>query len=192
MRKPSVRFRDRIFAHVIALVFLVGFPAAVTWAAPVTWMTFTRHDGRVEMRAKVCMFFVLPFRHEDIAEVTGVDEQTIAGTREKWNMGTADDQKRDMTTESEGTLIVQGRGEEARISVSPASLSDVKEKVRDFLKDTGAAKLQLFAPANWKVSVVVGSFVCLFTVLYVVGLLSWLVPSSWQKSGATRRRFPAS
>src|SRR5580658_3986292 len=138
MRKKRVPFRDRIFAQALILLFCVGFPALVTGIAPVTWMTFTRQNGRVEMKAKVCMFFLLPFRHEEVAEVTGVDEQTIAGTREKWNIGTPDDQKNYVTSESEGFLVVHGRELEARIAVSPASLSDVKSKVRDFLNDTGA------------------------------------------------------
>jgi len=187
MRKTRVSFRDRIFGHALILLFFVGFPAFVTWIAPVTWTSFTRQDGRVEMKAKVCMFFLLPFRHEEVAEVTGVDEQTIAGTREKWNIGTADDQKNEVTSESVGFLLVHGRGQEARIAVSPASLSDVEGKVRDFLKDTAVANLQLFTVANWKISVVMGGIVCLFTVLYVVGLLSWFLPSSWQKRGAAAR-----
>lgn len=100
MPKKRATFRDRLFAHAILIVSCVGFPAATTWLAPVTWTTFTRQDGRVEMKAKVCLFFVVPFRHEEVAEVTGVDEQTIAGTREKRTSGTADDQKEYITTES--------------------------------------------------------------------------------------------
>jgi len=187
MRKKRVTFRDRIFGHGLILLFCVGFPGFVTWIAPVTWMTFRRQDGRVEMKARVCLFFLLPFRQEEVAEVTGVDEQTIAGTREKWNIGTADDQKNYVTSESEGFLVVHGREQEARIAVSPASLSDIKSKVRDFLNDPAGANLQIFTVANWKIGVVLGGILCLFTVLYVVGLLSWLLPSSRQKSGVAAR-----
>jgi len=180
MRKKPTSFRDRFFAHALLFVSCVGFPALTTWLAPVTWTTFTRHDGRVEMKAKVCLFFVLPFRHEAVAEVTGVDEHTIAGTREKWTSGTADDQKEYITTESEGFLVVHGREQVARIAVSPANLSDVARQVSGFLNDPTAAQLPLFTVLNWKTSVVAGGILSLFTVLYLVGLLSWLLPSSWQ------------
>jgi hypothetical protein len=165
---------------------MVAFPAAVTWLVPVTWTTFTRRDGRVEMTAKVCLFFVLPFRREDLAEVTGVGTQTIAGEQEKWNTGTADDQKRYITTESEGYLLVHGRDREVRIAASPVGLDGAETKVREFLNNPAAANLRLFTVANWKTSVVVGGVLCLFTVLYIVGLLSWLLPSSWQRRSAKR------
>ena len=182
MRKKPTSFRDRFFAHALLFVSCVGFPALTTWLAPVTWTTFTRHDGRVEMKAKVCLFFVLPFRHEEVAEVTGVDEQTMAGTREKWTSGTADDQKEYITTESEGVLVVRGREQEARIAVSPANLGDVVSKAGGFLKDPTAANLPLVTVTNWKTSVVAGGILCLLTVLYIVSLLSWLLPFSWRKS----------
>ena len=187
MRKKPTSFRDRLFTHALLLVSCVGFPALTTWLAPVTWTTFTRHDGRVEMKAKVCLFFVLPFRHEEVAEVTGVDEQTIAGTREKWTSGTADDQKEYITTESEGFLVVHGREQEARIAVSPVNLNDVARQVSGFLHDPTAAHLPLFTVTNWKTSVVAGGIIGLLTVLYIVALLSWLLHSSWRESKGPAR-----
>jgi hypothetical protein len=178
MAKKRGSFSDRLFTHALLLVSCLGFPAATTWLAPVTWTTFTRHDGRVEMNAKVCLFFILPFRHENVAEITGVDQQTLAGTREKWTSGTADDQKETITTESQGSLVVHGREQEARIAVSPVNLSDVAQKVSGFLNDPTAAKLSLFTVANWKTSVVAGCGLSLLTVLYIAALLSRLLPAS--------------
>jgi hypothetical protein len=184
-----VSLRDRLFSHAVAIVFCVGFPAFVTWIAPVTWTTFTRHDGKVEMKAKVCMFFVLPFRRHELAEVTSIGQQTIAGTTSKFNGGTTEDQRRDVTSESEGFLLVQGHDQQVRIAISLSDLDDVRRKVRDFLDNPTAPNLKLFTVANWKVSVIAGGVTSLFTVLYLVSLLSWLFPSARQKSSLLPREF---
>ncbi len=175
------------------LLFFGGFPAFVTWIAPITWTTFTRHDGRVEMKARVCVFFILPFRHETVAEVTAVDEQTIAGTREKWDQGSRDDRDKYVTTESQGYLVVHGDGQEVKLAVSPVNLSDVASKVHVFLHDPGATELHFFLAANWKIGVVLGGILCLCTVLFILAQLTWFLPASWQKRFVPpRKHLPTS
>lgn len=83
--------------------------------------------------------------------------------------------------------MVHGREQEARIAVSPVNLSDAVSKVGGFLKDPTAAKLPLFTVSNWKTSVVAGGILSLLTVLYIVSLLSWLLPSSWRESKGPAR-----
>jgi hypothetical protein len=66
----------------------------------------------------------------------------------------------------------------------------VRRKVRNFLDNPTAPNLKLFTVANWKVSVIAGGGVtCLFTVLYLVSLLSWLYPSAKRKPTLLPREF---
>lgn len=165
-RKPS-SFRDQLFSHAVLIVACVVFPAFMMWIAPVSWMTLTRHGDRVEARVKTCLFFVIPFRTEQLPEVSSVDDHVRPGVREKLNTGNADDRRREITTESEGLLVLHGRERDVVVQVSPANLDKIARDVREFLEDRSSTELRFFAPANWKVSVIAGGALCLLTLLYL-------------------------
>lgn len=164
-----------MFTHAALFVACVAFPALVTWIAPVTWVTLTRQGERVEARVKVCLFFIIPFRIEELPAVDSVDHHVRPGAREKLNMGNADDQRREITTESEGTLLLYGGDKGVAVHVSPASLEGTARDVREFLADRTRPELRFFAAANWKASVIVGGAVCLLTLLYLFVLVTALI-----------------
>jgi hypothetical protein len=171
-RKPA-SFREKLVGHAVLFTVCVAFPALFTWIAPVSWTTLTRHGDRVEARLKVCLLFLVPFRTEILSDVRTVDHFVRAGeVRRDTNTG------QNVRAESEGALVLQGPGQEVVVPVSPASLTKIAGKVRDFLADTGATKMRFFAPANWKVSVIAGGAVCLLTVLYLVVIIGSIVFSS--------------
>jgi hypothetical protein len=167
MRQQRPASRDRLFSHVVLFIACVVFPAVFTWIAPVSWATLSREGEGVQARVKVCLFFVIPFRVDELPDVTSVDSHVTAGVREKLNTGNADDRRREITTESQGTLVLHGRDKEITVSVSPANLEDKARAVREFLSDPERAELRFFAPANWKASVIAGGAVCLLTLLYL-------------------------
>jgi hypothetical protein len=177
-RKPSpATGRDRLFSHVVLFIACVVFPALVTWIAPVSWISLTRKGERIEARVKVCLFFLVPFRTHELADVTGVEDHVRAGARQKFGAGNADDQRRDITSESEGLLYLHGPTEETVVvQVSPASLDKTAREIRELISDQERARpeLRFFSAANWKVSVIVGGIMCLFTLLYLFVVISAL------------------
>jgi hypothetical protein len=189
MRRQPSSARDKLFSHAVLFVACVVFPAAFTWIAPVSWSTLTRHGNRVEARVKVCLLFFIPFRTDELADVKSVDHHVRAGVRERLNIGDADDRKREITTESEGSLVLHGTDKDLIVHVSPASLESVSRDVREFLNDTDRAALRFFAPANWKASFIAGGAVCLLTVLYLFVIVTSLL---WRPSSkASVNRAPA-
>ena len=168
---------QRIFAHVMSFGFCVGLPAVVTMIMPVASTTFTRSGQTVSATSVQKMFFVIPFLTETVAEVTGVDDMHVAGTLSKTTpSGPKRDPMRPETrSEDMSWLVIQGRGSEVHVPVSPANIDDVRRKVRDFLEDGAAPELRIFSVANWKISVITGGVLCLLTVLYVGIIVSSFV-----------------
>lgn len=169
MHRMPPTARDRLFSHVVLFIACAAFPAFVTWIAPVSWTSLTCHGERIEARVKVCFFFVIPFRTDELSHVASVDNHVRAGVREKFGFGDADDQRREVTSESEGMLYLHGADKSVVVQVSPASLNSITREVREFLEDKERTQpeLRFFTAANWKVSVLVGGIMVLFTLLYL-------------------------
>ena len=183
-RKPSSG-KDKLFAHAVLFVACVVFPAIVTAIAPVSWVVLTRYGDQVEARVKVCLIFIIPFHTESLLEVRSVDNHVRPGVCEKLGIGDADDQRREITTESEGMLVLQGTDRDVVVQVSPASLDRITRGTREFLEDKNLGELRFFAPANWKVSVIVGGLLCLLTLLYVFVVVTGVWHSLRKKPSAT-------
>lgn len=176
-KPPRATGRDRLFSHVVLFIACVLFPAFVTRIAPVSWISLKREGDRIEARVKVCLLFLVPFRAHELADVTAVEDHVRAGTRQEFGAGNADDQRREITTESEGLLYLHGpKDETIVVQVSPASLDETARKIREFIGDQERAQpeLRFFSAANWKVSVIVGGIMCLFTLLYLFVVITAL------------------
>lgn len=176
-RQSRVRNRNRtgkksfgsiVISHILVIFFCVGFPAMVTGIAPVSWIKFERRNGQVSASARICLFFVVPYRTRYVSPVIDVGERFVAGTvtREERD-------RRTVRTKSENQdyLMIRGNGQTAEVPVSPVSIKSVVRKAESFLKDEGATDLKLFVVANWKFSIIAGGLVSLLTVLYVFALI---------------------
>ena len=157
-----------MLSHLLVIFFCVGFPAMVTGIAPVSWIKFERRDGQVSASAKICLFFVVPYRTIYVSPVIGVGDRFVEGTVTR--------EERDRRTvrtksEDEDYLVIRGNGQTAEVPVSPFSIKSVVKKTESFLKEEGATDLKLFVVANWKFSVIAGGLVSLLTVLYVCALI---------------------
>jgi hypothetical protein len=157
--------------HLVALVFLVGFPALMTAMSPVSCVKFQRHDGRVSATAKTCLLFVIPYRTVSVDPVVSISDRFVAGTvtREVKN-GRVEETK----SQDEGYLMLQGGGQAAEIPVTPFNLQSVVARSKAFLNDPQSEKLSMFVVANWKFSILVGGLLSLLTVLYL-GIIVFII-----------------
>ena len=169
----------QILVRMAGFLFFVLLPGFLTAVAPVSWVQFHRDGERVVAHAKVCMFFIIPYRTHMVDPVTSVADGTHATSVTTYRRSGANNDKK-VTSEKEGFLDITGPNGTARVSVTPHNLADVKKKAEAFLNDPQAKELKLFIVANWKFGVIAGGFVSLFTLLYVVSYTIagavWLLP----------------
>lgn len=160
-RSGVSKFFGFVFSQFVAFACLVGFPALVTAIAPVSWIKFERHDGRVSFTGRTCLLFVIPYTTSTVDAVVRIDDRI--------NPGTVSHSRKsgDTRSEDQGYLLVEGRGQSAQIPVTPFNLDSVSERAETFLEDETATELKMFVVANWKFSVIAGGCLSLLTVLYV-------------------------
>lgn len=185
MSLDPVTLRDRIISHSIGLVFFVVLPALLTATMPVTWTTFSRQGDRVEMKASVCLFFVVPFRHESVTAVTGVEKRSSGGGSRRIG-GHGSDRNTMVHTAKVGFLTVKGSEQEAEIAVAVGDLEEVQRKVQSFLADKAAPELKLFTVANWTVSAIIGGIATFFAALYLFGMVWTLLSALFKRMKSSR------
>ena len=155
--------------HAIVFLFCVVFPGLVTMMAPASWLTFTRSESGVSCTTRTCVFFIVPYKTQQVAQVTGIDHRDRAGRTERQRKFGRTTTKK-VHVDGEGFLQILGVGDQnAEVSVSPASLENVIAKANDFLTSTKEGSTTLFAIANWKFGGLMGGILTAFTILYVVG-----------------------
>lgn len=154
----------------LVFLFLVAFPGFVTAVAPVSWIRLERHGDQTFAVVHRCMFFVVPYRTDELEHVIGVDDQFVQGETRRDAV-----HQRNESTEDQAYLVLHGRDGSVRVEVSPVSIEGVRQRAKDFLADPQATVLHMTVVANWKFSVIVGGFVSLLTVLYLVGIASCVV-----------------
>jgi hypothetical protein len=154
-----------LIPQLIALVFFVGFPVGWTAVAPVTYLKFERHDGRVAANAKVCLLFFIPYRQATIEPVVGFEDRFIGGTvsydRKRTN-------HRGTKSEDQSYLTIRGENEVSfEAPVSPSDAESIREQAEAFLKEDQATELAIFTYASWNFSIFGGGLISLLTVIYV-------------------------
>ncbi len=162
-------FGGLLLQHVIVFLICVVFPGGVTLMAPATWLTFERSQETVRCTARTCVFFVVPFKTQRVAQVTGVSNRARSGTTRRERINRRDTGKT-IQVDGEGFLQIHGVGDRlVEVSVSPASLDSLIGKSNDFLSSTKQGSTTIFAIANWKFGAIMGGLLTSFTLLYVVG-----------------------
>lgn len=171
-RRPKSRLRKAggfVFSLLLGFFFFVGFPAAVTAIAPVSWVTFERTAGQVNAQAKTCLFFFIPYRSRTIESVDRISTRFVAG---EYSDDSSRRRSEQTKSEDQGFLVIHSQDQAIDVPVSPVNLKTSMQQARDFLDQPNATQLQLFLVANWKFSVIAGGLLSLLTVLYLV-LLSF-------------------
>lgn len=165
--KPS--FGEMLLQHLIVFLFAVAFPGATTMVAPVSWVSLSRSGDAVHCTTRTCVFFVVPFKVQQVVGVTEFKSRERAGgteTRRKFGKSTNET----VHVDGEGFLQILGKDDQtAEISVSPASLQSVIEKCNHFMDSADTPSTTIFTIANWKFGALMGGVLTSLTVLCVVG-----------------------
>lgn len=161
-----------LFEFLIGGLVCVGLPAVMTAMAPVSWLEFTRAGDQVRVKTQTCLFFVIPYRVHELADVKRIETTFHRG--EDLHKRAGDGKKG--RAEDQGGLVLHGpqEGQDISISVSPASIKSVETRIKAFLEDPQQQSLSLFTVANWKVGLIFAIPICLLTVLFVIGWSIWL------------------
>ncbi len=167
-----------VLQHTIVFLICIVFPGLVTAIAPATWIQFDRTPTGVRSKTYTCVFFVVPFKIQQVDQVTGISHRERAGRVEKQRkFGRTTDTN--VNVQGEGFLKIQGiDGQFLEVSVSPASLESVVAKSNQFLTSTAETSATIFTIANWKFGGLMGGTLTLFTLLFVIGytaeFLRWI------------------
>lgn len=166
-KRPSLA--EMIGQHVIVFLICIVFPGLTTLVAPATWLTFERVAGEVRCTTRTCVFFIVPFKTQQVSQVSGISKRERAGKTERQRVaGRTTNQT--VHVDGEGFLQVHGAGEQViEVSVSPVSLESVVGKANSFLSSEADGSTTIFAIANWKFGALMGGVLTCFTALYVVG-----------------------
>ncbi len=170
-----------ILQHLIVFLICIVFPGFVTWMAPATWLTYDRSEEGVRCKAMTCMYFVVPYKVQQVDQVTEIGSREIAGRTEKQRkLGRTTDKK--IQVDGEGFLMIHGNADQlVEVSVSPASLNRTVEKSKAFLNSGTEKSKTMFVMANWKFGGLMGgvlsSFAALYVVGYTLGFLKWILVS---------------
>jgi len=151
--------------HVIVFLICIVFPGFTTMIAPASWLTFERTEEAVNCTARTCVYFVVPFKTQQVSGVTEISSRERAGrTERKRRHGRNTNEQ--VHVDGEGFLRIFGAGDQLiEVSVSPASLTGVVEKSIEFLQSSQARSKTIFVIANWKFGALMGGVLTLFTVL---------------------------
>ena len=161
-----------LFEFLLGGLVCVGVPALMTACAPVSWLEFTRAGEQVSVKTQTCLFFVIPYRVYELADVKRIETTFHRGD----NLHKRPGDGKQGRAEDQGALVLHGpqEGHDVTVPVSPASIKSVEARVKAFLDDPQQQSLSVFTVANWKVGLIFAIPVCLLTVLYVIGWSIWL------------------
>jgi hypothetical protein len=150
--------------HLIMVIFL-AFPVWVTSLLPTTWIDLKRNGNQVNMEATIRLLFVIPFQR------VRIEKLEEAGTKS----GTI------KVNETEGPkmLVLRGIDATAELPVSMRSASKLENRINGFLASTDS-ELSLRSTAHPGISIFCGVWAAIFISIYILYLVSWLVPHRLQ------------
>lgn len=172
--KPSLK--GHLVMHLIMVIF-VGFPAFVTWMLPASWVTLTRDDGQVSMKARVCLLYLIPYKTFGLTGVETVESKIRPGEKFDIDPGSW---AGDGTSEAMGKLILRGSGGSAELQVDAGRARVSEDRIQRYLAAPAESELSLFATAHRAIGIFCGIWAGLFLSIYAFYLLSWTVPDKAQ------------
>lgn len=117
------------FAYFMGALCCVGLPAFVTAVAPVTYLSFQRHENTVTATARICFFFVVPYATKSQTNVANVGTRHHAGTYER-----KPGETHHVKSEDESFLVVQSPEGTFDVSVSLSISTTNCLRLRHFLQ----------------------------------------------------------
>ena len=175
--QPTSQAEFGCLGHVLAFAICVGLPGFWTLAVPVSWVTLERHGEQVSAKAKVCLFFVVPYRN---LTATGVTE---VGTRISFPNTSNTTPRKGSPPDDEHFLIFRGdNGQSIEFPVADSSQDSLREKSAAFLQDPQATRLKFFAVSSWPLSIV-GGFLSLLTLVYFLNAAVPLIHAVQRRCG---------
>ena len=158
--------------RLIGFVCFMVVPVLVSILIPASWVSLRREpDGQVSATAHTCVFFVIPWRTQRVANALGVesrsirDDQLVPHRSRSYNRP----DKGYIHSDGEAALTVKGKDSELTVSISPHSVDEVKAKAEAFFLNSSPRQLRFFTIANWKFGLGFGIPLTLLAVLYLVG-----------------------
>ena len=174
-----------LFEFIVGGLFCIGLPGLLTGFVPVSWIDLQRVDDHVHATTRTCVFFYIPYKTQELAEVTHVSTTFKDGEIRRERHGNKNPTK----SESMGTIELHGPpqgdadGEMIAVAVSPASTKEVEAKINAFLADPQQKEISLFTVANWKFGIIFAIPLCLLTLLFIFGwtvhLLTFIIQFLW-------------
>lgn len=181
-----------IMQHIFVFLICIVFPGAVTAICPAAWLTMERTSDGVRGKVRTCLFFVIPYKFQQVDYITEIGQRERAGRTEKQReFGRTTDKT--VHVQGEGFLQIHGPGDQLlEVSVSPASLDRVAGRANDFLNGTEPGPVTIFVIANWKFGALMGGVLSLLTLLYIVGysmeFIMFLAKQFWRALPAATLR----
>lgn len=178
LAKPSPpQSRMGPIGQVVAFLICVGFPGLWTLAMPVSWVRFERQGERVSAHARVCLFFVIPYRNLSVSGIHNVE--TRASTH-----NTSGTTPRKSPPDAQRYLVLSGDDDQTvEFPVADASIDSIREQTQAFLEDSQATELKYVVVSHWIMSVFAGGALCLLTLLYVLNALVLLIQAVQRRRG---------
>ena len=158
------RILPHLVLHLIVGIFL-AFPVWVTSQLPTTWIDLKRNGNQVDLEASTCLLWVIPFQSLRIEQLGKVE--TKPGNI-KVN-----------ETEGPKILVLQGINGSAELPVSLKSAEELEDRINGFLASADS-ELSLWSTAHPGISIFCGAWAVIFISIYILYLLSWLVPHRLQ------------
>jgi hypothetical protein len=173
MNRPSDHpVRHKVITQIICVVLFIIVPVLVTAMLPTSWISLKRDkEDRVSATARTCVLFVIPWRTQQVADVSRVESHTLHSDRSETRRYLNSSRPDKGTTHVDGVdeLTVKGKDGTLAVSISPASTARVKGNVQAFLLDHSQRETRLFVTANWKFCLSFGLPLTLLTLLYIGG-----------------------
>ncbi len=162
----------------IAFLICVGFPGLWTLASPVSWVKFERQGESVSARAKVCLFFVIPYRS---LSVSGIREVETRASIQNTSNTTP---RKGSRPDDQRYLVLRGDGDQVmEFPVADSSMESVLEQTRTFVQDSQATELKYAVVSHWGMTIFGSVPLSLLTLLYVLNAIVLLIQAVQRRCG---------
>ncbi len=164
--------------QVIAFLICVGFPGLWTLASPVSWVKFERQGESVSARAKVCLFFVIPYRS---LSASGIKEVETRASIQNTSNTTP---RKGSRPDDQRYLVLRGDGDQVmEFPVADSSMESVLEQTRTFVQDSQATELKYAVVSHWGMTIFGSVPLSLLTLLYILNALVLLIQAVQRRCG---------
>lgn len=162
----------------VAFLICVGFPGLWTLASPVSWVKLERQGESVSASAKVCLFFVIPYRS---LSVSGIKEVETRASIQNTSNTTP---RKGSRPDDQRYLVLRGDGDQVmELPVADSSIQSVSEQTRTFVQDSTVPELKYVVVSHWGMTLFGSVPLSLLTLLYVLNAIVLLIQAVQRRCG---------